>query len=126
MDGLQRRRRTLACWQACITSVDVRGARSWVLPFVVAGRNPILLYTLAVHSSLVDREVWRRALGRALFAGYWGPVLESVACGLSLWLVACAAYRLKVFVRIWSRRPPRRARCDRRGRAGQVPKPMPA
>src|SRR5437660_4012142 len=80
--------------------VDVRGYHAWTLPFVVAGLNPILLYTLARHSRWPVVEVWRRGLGPALFAGYWGPVLESVACGLSLWLVAYAAYRLKLFVRI--------------------------
>ena len=80
--------------------VDVRGYHAWTLPFVVAGLNPILLYTLALHYRWPVVEVWRRGLGPALFAGYWGPVLESVACGLSLWLVAYAAYRLKLFVRI--------------------------
>src|SRR5262249_49547349 len=62
-----------------------RAPRSWTLPFVVAGRNPILLYTLALHYRWWIVEVWRRGFGRALFAGYWGPLLESVACGLSLW-----------------------------------------
>jgi len=89
-------------------AVDVRGARArsdrasraWTLPFVVAGRNPILLYMLALHYRWWIVEVWRRGFGRALFAGYWGPLLESVACGLSLWLVACAAYRLRIFIRI--------------------------
>ena len=80
--------------------VDVRGYHAWTLPCVVAGLNPILLYTLALHYRWPVVEVWRRGLGPALFAGYWGPVLESVACGLSLWLVAYAAYRLKLFVRI--------------------------
>ena len=46
--------------------VDVRGYHAWTLPFVVAGLNPILLYTLALHYRWPVVEVWRRGLGPAL------------------------------------------------------------
>jgi predicted acyltransferase len=86
---------------ACLYHVvDVRGHRGWTLPFVVAGRNSLLLYALALHYRWWVLEAWQRGLGRGLFAGYWGPVLESVACGLTLWLIAVVAYRWRVFVRL--------------------------
>jgi heparan-alpha-glucosaminide N-acetyltransferase len=81
-------------------TIDVRGGRSWTFPFIVVGRNPLLLYTLALHYRWWIVGAWRRAFGPLLFEGYWGPIMECVACGFSLWLLACVLYRLNLFIRI--------------------------
>jgi heparan-alpha-glucosaminide N-acetyltransferase len=80
--------------------IDVRGSRVWTFPFMVAGRNPLLLYTLALYYRWWIVEAWRRAFGPPLFTGYLGLLLEAVACGFSLWLLAFVLYRLKLFIRI--------------------------
>ena len=79
---------------------DVSGRHRWALPFVVVGRNPILLYVIALKYSWWILETWRHALGPQTFAGYWGPVLEAAARGLTLWIVAWILYRLRIFIRL--------------------------
>ena len=84
----------------CYSLIDVSGRRGWALPFVVAGRNPILLYVLALKYRWWILEAWKRALGPETFLGYWEPILEASACGLTLWIVALILYRLRIFVRL--------------------------
>jgi predicted acyltransferase len=80
--------------------IDVAGGRGWAFVFTVVGRNPLLLYVLALHYRWWIVEAWRRAFGPVPFNGYLGPFLEAVACGFSLWILAYVLYRLKFFVRI--------------------------
>lgn len=80
--------------------IDVRGHRGWTFPLVVAGRNPLVLYTLAIQYRWWVLAPWRHTMGSALAPLSWSPVLESVVCMLTLWLVALALYRAKVFVRL--------------------------
>jgi predicted acyltransferase len=83
-----------------VHALEVRGPRRWAFPLVVAGRNSIVLYSASLISRYWVLEVWRRVFGKSLFAGVYGPVVESLAFGVSLWLAAWALYRLKVFIRL--------------------------
>jgi heparan-alpha-glucosaminide N-acetyltransferase len=78
---------------------DVRGHRAWAFALVILGANSILLYVLALKYRWWIVEIWHRVLGTALFQISWAPVLESLLCGFSLWCLALALYRLKLFVR---------------------------
>jgi predicted acyltransferase len=84
----------------CYQLIEVSGHRGWALPFVAAGRNPILLYVIALKYSWWVLEAWRRTFGIQTFAGYWGPILEALACGFTLWVVAWALYRFRIFIRL--------------------------
>jgi len=84
----------------CYSFIDVSGRNSWALPFVVVGRNPILLYVLALKYRWWILEAWRRAFGSATFAGYWEPLIEALAVGLTLWVIAFVLYRLRIFIRL--------------------------
>lgn len=80
--------------------IDVRNRHGWTFPLVVAGRNPLILYILALNYRWWVLAPWRHTLGPSLSTVAWAPVLESVICGLSLWLLALALYRFKIFIRL--------------------------
>jgi heparan-alpha-glucosaminide N-acetyltransferase len=80
--------------------IDVNGHKKWATVFVVAGANSLLLYVLAIAYRWPVISVWRRVFGSSIFDGYWQPVAESLAFGLTLWVVVFALYRFRVFVRL--------------------------
>ena len=80
--------------------MDVRAWRGWSLPLVVAGMNPLLLYTLAYDYRWWIVEAWRRTLGPWLYASTTGPVIESLTFVVSLWALAFLLHRLKIYIRI--------------------------
>jgi predicted acyltransferase len=80
--------------------IDLRGRRRYLAPLVVAGTNSLLLYVLALSVRWPVLEAWRRILGPRVFEGYWQPVLESLAFGLSLWAIAALLQRFRLFVRL--------------------------
>ena len=80
--------------------IDVRAWRGWSLPLVVAGMNPLLLYTLAYDYRWWIVEAWRRTLGPWLYASTTGPVIESLTFVVSLWALAFLLHRLKIYIRI--------------------------
>ena len=82
------------------TLIDIRGHKKWTTVFVVAGANSLLLYVLAIGYRWPVLESWRRVLGSSIFEGYWQPVAESLACALTLWIIASVLYRFRVFVRL--------------------------
>lgn len=80
--------------------IDVQNRRRWTFPLVVAGRNPLLLYILALNYRWWVLAPLRHTVGLSLSTVSWAPVLESVICGFSLWLLALALYRFKIFIRL--------------------------
>ena len=84
----------------CYQTIDVAGRRAWAFPFIVAGRNSILLYVLALKYRWWILAPWHRGFGATAFTGDWGPILEALACGATLWLVAAVLYRLRIFIRL--------------------------
>lgn len=80
--------------------IELRGRRSWAVPLVVAGLNPIVLYVFARYYRYWIAAVWDKPTGGALLAGPWGPVVEAAVMLVSLWLLAYVLYRARIFVRV--------------------------
>ena len=92
-------------WVLIIFSVfyhfyEVRHGGRWLWPLVVAGLNPIVLYVFSRYYRYWILEPWHRMLGSELFAMTWAPVLDAALVGLSLWVMALAMYRLRLFIRL--------------------------
>lgn len=79
---------------------DIRAQYGWTFPLAVAGQNSLILYVLALNYRWWVLAPWRHTLEPSLSSLTWAPLLESAACGLTLWLVAFGLYRLKVFIRL--------------------------
>ena len=101
--------------------IDVVGYRRWALPLVVVGMNSIAMYCMAQllkpwiaqtmkthldwgYQRLLARtpadSIWRTDFGPHLFGGTYGPIVQSVAVLLILWLVCLWMYRRGIFLRI--------------------------
>ncbi len=80
--------------------IDVQGWRRWSLPLVVVGMNSIAMYVMSQLTKGWVRETYKTHSGQNVFAGTYGPILESVAILAVLWLVCLWMYRRKLFVRI--------------------------
>ena len=84
--------------------VDMRGWRAWAFPLVVVGMNSIAMYCLAdggFRSFVLDS--FHTHLGRRFFTyafGAYGPIAETSAALLVLWLVCLWMYRRRIFLRI--------------------------
>jgi len=81
-------------------AIDVRGWQRWAFPLVVAGANPILLYTLAAYYRWWVIGVEKRVLSPILPIGIWTPLFEALLFGFTLWTLAFLLYRRRLFVRI--------------------------
>jgi heparan-alpha-glucosaminide N-acetyltransferase len=80
--------------------IDVRGARGWTFPFVVVGMNSLVMYLMAWFIAPWIRHTLYIHFGRATFETTYGPIIESVAALMIMWLVCLWLYRQRVFVRI--------------------------
>jgi predicted acyltransferase len=80
--------------------IDLRGRRGWAFPLVVVGMNSIAMYCMAQLMKPWVRDNLRTHLGKALFSGPYGPLVQSAAVLLVLWLVCLWLYRRKIFLRI--------------------------
>ncbi len=95
--------------------IDVAGYRRWAFPLVVVGMNSIAMYVMAqlmkgwvgeqlqVHlGTLFDwlHDQFGVPFEGTLFAGPYGPLLESVSVLFVLWLICYWLYRQRVFFRI--------------------------
>lgn len=89
--------------------VDLAGARRLAFPLVVVGLNSIAFYVMAqlmkpwvasqlrIHLTTAVQVVGVR---RHPFEGPYGPIVESAAVLLVLWLIAHAMYRRRIFIRL--------------------------
>ncbi|MFI5455012.1 MAG: acyltransferase family protein [Isosphaerales bacterium] len=90
------------CWLlgAFYFVIDVAGYRRWSFPLVVVGMNSIAIYLMSqlmkpfVHASL------RTHFGWDLFAGPYGPLIQSLCTLLVFWLICLWLYRQKMFIKI--------------------------
>ena len=101
--------------------VDVWGWRKLAFPLVVVGANSIAIYlmaqlskpwisqTLRTHLSTLRHVVEARlglgglpeiSTGRGIFAGPYGPLLDTSAVLACFWLACLWLYRRKIFIRI--------------------------
>jgi len=72
----------------------------WLLPLVVLGANPVLLYVIAYRERWRVLALWQRLLGESWLLVSWRPVLESGLVLVALWAFAWVLYRLRIQVRV--------------------------
>lgn len=105
--------------------IDLWGFKKWTWPLLVVGMNSIAMYCMAqlmkswigqtwkVHFGtlytrtvdyLLEKEwlssTWKADFGDKLFGGLYGPILQSAAALLVMWLICVWMYRQKIFIRI--------------------------
>lgn len=80
--------------------IDARGYRRLAFPLVVVGMNSIVMYLMAQLIKPWLAQTLKTHLGAGAFGGHYGPLLESAAVLLALWLICYWLYRQKIFVRI--------------------------
>jgi predicted acyltransferase len=80
--------------------IDVWGWKRWAFPFVVVGMNSIAMYCLAQLSKGWIAGQFRIHLGPDIFAGLYGPIVQSVAVLFVLWLICFWMYRRGIFLRL--------------------------
>jgi predicted acyltransferase len=117
------------CWLLALfyTVIDVWKLRGWAFPLVVVGLNSIAMYLMAQLLKPFTRSQVRIHVGTFLewlgqvipatrqylpapasstakipdiFGGTYGPIIESLAVLLVLWLVCLWMYRRRIFLRI--------------------------
>ncbi len=105
------------CWllAAFYAVIDVAGWRRWSFPLVVVGMNSIVMYLMAqmlkpwtsrqLQTHVGTLFVWLRdtfglPLPARIFAGTFGPIVESVSVLFVFWLILYALYRRGIFWRI--------------------------
>jgi heparan-alpha-glucosaminide N-acetyltransferase len=80
--------------------IDVWGLRRWSWPLAVVGVNSIAMYVMAQLLKPWVRHTYQVHLGRDVFAGPYGPIVESLAILFALWLVCLGMYRRRIFLKI--------------------------
>lgn len=80
--------------------VEYKRRDRWVFPFVVVGRNSILIYCLANILDYRVLQVWERLLGKGAFDGIFGPVWQALLFIVILWCIAYELNRRNIFVRL--------------------------
>jgi predicted acyltransferase len=101
--------------------VDILGFRRWAFPLIIVGMNSIAMYCMAQlwsgwirqtfrthldwgYNWLVAKtpstSIWQTDFGPHLFGGIYGPIVQSVAVLLILWLICLWMYRRGIFLRI--------------------------
>jgi len=83
--------------------VDLKGSRSWTLPFLVVGMNSIAMYVLVhVATDYVERS-FRIHLGARvfeIFGAVYAPVLSGAAALGVFWMILYWMYRRRLFLKI--------------------------
>lgn len=97
----------------CLWIIEVAGKRSWAIPFVMFGLNPLFLYAVSI---VLDKLTWVIKVGagdtqialhewiyRSLFAPLGsinGSLLYAVCFVLLHWLIAYGMYRRHIFIKV--------------------------
>jgi predicted acyltransferase len=80
--------------------IDVLEWRAWSIPLVMVGMNSILVYLMAQTMRPYTAETLKKHFGQEIFAGTYGPVIQSVSVLAVFWLICWWLHRQKVFLRI--------------------------
>jgi predicted acyltransferase len=80
--------------------IDIVGFRRWAFPLIIVGMNSIAMYVMSQLLKPWTGRSLRIHLGRTWFEGDYGPVVQSAAILLVLWLFCLWLYRRKIFIRI--------------------------
>ncbi len=91
---------TLLLLAAFYVVIEIWGWRRWAFPFVVVGMNSIAMYCMAQLSKGWVIKTMKTHFGPDTFSGLYGPIVQSVAALLALWLVCLWLYRRRIFLRI--------------------------
>jgi predicted acyltransferase len=80
--------------------IDVWDLRKWVLPFLVFGLNPVLIYI--VPGSIIDFELVTKSIlgGLISHSGTAGPVIDTAGVLLFEFLFLYFLYKNKLFFRV--------------------------
>ncbi len=82
--------------------IDLNGYKKWTFPFIVVGMNSIAMYIMAQASTSYIRGSLKVHLGQKVYENFtpYGPMVESAAVLLIMWLVCLWMYRRKIFLRL--------------------------
>jgi predicted acyltransferase len=105
----------LSCLALLYWLIDVQGRRRWALPFVMLGRNPLVIFALSallvkilvrVRIPLATGETislysWIYQFAFVPWAGSWNGSAAFAMANVCFWLaVAAIFYRRKIFVKV--------------------------
>jgi predicted acyltransferase len=80
--------------------METHGARRWAFPLVVVGMNSIAMYVMNQLGHAWVATTLKTHLGQDLFSGTYGPIVESLAVLVVLWLACYWLYRRQIFLRV--------------------------
>jgi predicted acyltransferase len=80
--------------------IDVRGYKRWAFALVIVGMNSIAIYLMAETLDHFIVSNLKTHFGQDLFSGVYGPIWQSAAVVLVLWLACLWLYRQRIFIRI--------------------------
>jgi predicted acyltransferase len=101
----------LLVFAACYWIIDVRRWKTWGIPFLIFGVNPLAIYFLASFAETVlnVHHIGGQSIRHAIYAKFFTPVFSdpyiaslawSISFVLVFFLVAWLMYRRRIFVRI--------------------------
>jgi predicted acyltransferase len=80
--------------------IEVRGYRRWAFPLVVVGMNSIAMYLMSQLLRGWLKTTFHIHFGPRWFIGTYGPLVETSAILLVLWLICLWLYRRGIFLRV--------------------------
>ncbi|QDT10332.1 acyltransferase family protein [Planctomycetes bacterium K23_9] len=80
--------------------VDIKGYRRWTFPLVVVGMNSLAMYLMSMLFKSTINANLKTYLGKELFAGPYGPMIQATLLFVVLWLFCFYLYRNRLFFRI--------------------------
>lgn len=101
----------LLVFAVCYWTIDVRGWKAWVVPFLIFGLNPIAIYFLASFAETVlnVHHIGNDSIRHVVFSKFFRPTfsdpyLASLAWSVSFvlvsFLIAWLLYRRRIFIKI--------------------------
>lgn len=91
---------TLAMLAGFFGVIDVVGWKRWAFPLTVVGTNSIAMYLMSQQMRPWVRRALETHLGKAWFAGDFGPLWLTAAILAVFWLICWAMHRQKIFLRL--------------------------
>jgi predicted acyltransferase len=91
-----------SCWMLALFYhvIEVQGWRGWAFPLVVAGVNALAIYLMARLMKPWLRQTLDTHIGREVFAGHYGPMVQEAVVLLLIWLVGFWMYRNRIFPKV--------------------------
>ncbi len=80
--------------------IDIKKCRAWTFPLIVVGTNSLAIYLMSMLSKRWISDRLENYFGSEIFAGSYGPTIQSVCVFAVLWLVCLYLYRSKIYFRV--------------------------